>query len=82
MSRALWAVLAVLGAPAAGSPAELTVSPPYADVRGGQPLVLTLASGTYVDLEQPHPSCVHSAPAMLVCLLRARLAALGSSARP
>lgn len=63
MSRALWAVLALLCAPAAPSSAELTVNPPYADVRGGQPLVLTLATGTHWQLEQPH--CLIGTPAAL-----------------
>ena len=63
MSRAFWAVLALLCAPAAPSSAELTVNPPYADVRGGQPLVLTLATGTVNQLEQPH--CLIGTPAAL-----------------
>ena len=48
-----WAVLALLCAPATSSD-ELTVTPAYADVRGGQPLLLTLGSAAYLDLEQPH----------------------------
>ena len=63
MSRALCAVLALLCAPAAPSSAKLTVSPRYADVRGGQPLVLTLATGTHWHLEQPH--CLIGTPAAL-----------------
>ena len=49
----MWAVIALLGAPSAAS-SKLTVSPPYADVRGGQPLLLTLDAAAYLDLEQPH----------------------------
>ena len=58
MCRTALAVL-LLCAPAPAS-AELTVSPAYADVRGGQPLLLTLPAGTRWDLEEPH--CFIGAP--------------------
>ena len=80
MSRALWAVLALLCAPAAPSSAELTVNPPYADVRGGQPLVLTLATGTHWQLEQPH--CLIGTPAALMCAVPLPCRRTGSALPP
>ena len=52
MCRTALAVLLLCSG--AARSAELTVSPAYADVRGGQPLLLTLPAGTRWDLEEPH----------------------------
>ena len=76
MCRTALAVLLLCAA--AARSAELTVSPAYADVRGGQPLLLTLPSGTRWDLEEPH--CLIGAPAALRAHSAAALPAHGSRA--
>ena len=76
MCRTALAVLLLCAA--AARSAELTVSPAYADVRGGQPLLLTLPSGTRWDLEEPH--CLIGAPAAFRAHSAAALPAHGSRA--
>ena len=74
MCRTALAVLLLCSA--AARSAELTVSPAYADVRGGQPLLLTLPAGTRWDLEEPH--CLIGAAAALRAHSAAALPAHGS----